>query len=105
LTNKSKPIIKHLDFSEEKLNEVKKIRTSKFSPQRKKERVRRLIGVGPCCICGSLPNLVVTSEVGDKEQSMIRNEFFCQTCYETEQNRAKEGSLYYDCIKSEFTPE
>jgi hypothetical protein len=99
LSNTNEPI--KLDISEDKLKQIDEIINSgMYSPHRKKEAVKKILGANPCCICGSTPFLQIQSQLGDEVQSAIRIENYCESCYL--KTKSDNSSIeYYGCIKAE----
>lgn len=92
------PIIKELNISADKLKQIEEInQSSMYSPHRKKEAIKGILGANICCICGDIPFLQIQSQVVDEDQGATRIENYCESCYKTQ----SDDSAMFGCIKAE----
>ena len=69
--------IRELKIPKENLEELQKILSSpKTTEEIKKMKIKELVGVSPCCICGNIPSCEVVYDA----DGASRIERYCDSC-------------------------
>ena len=100
-----KGTVRPLNIPPEKIQEVNEMLDSKnYSPYMKKHIVKENTGHSSCLLCGRLPELQITHEVGDEETPLRRVMHYCSRCWEIDEERYKkepqtrgEIAAFYNC--------
>ena len=88
---KNKGTVRPLNIPAEQLSEIEKMmNSSALSVHRRKHLLKERTGHSSCLLCGRLPELQISYEVGDEETPLRRVEHYCSKCWEITLEREKQ---------------